>query len=48
MNAATKTMIQKWVALHNGDTEAAARWMRDTLRLCGIKQARAFIAEALA
>ena len=47
MNQATKTMIREWLALHNGDVEGLARWMRDSLRICGIKQARAMIVEAV-
>jgi hypothetical protein len=46
MSEATKTMIRKWVAMCHGDVELCARFMRDKLRLCGIKQARAWIQEA--
>ncbi len=48
MNDATKNMIREWMVMHHGDAEGLARWMRDSLRLCGIREARAFIAEAMA
>lgn len=48
MNEATKQMIRDFLSHHRGDVEATARWMRDTLRLAGIKTCRAWIAEALA
>lgn len=49
MDNATKEMIKGWIAIHGGDTEALARWMRDNLNLgCGIKACRAMIAEATA
>lgn len=47
MQTATKLMIREWVALHRGDTEAVARWMRDALRFCGLRDARRLVAEAM-
>jgi hypothetical protein len=32
MDAATKAMVQKWIAMHRGDKEAVARWMGNVLR----------------
>lgn len=48
MDTKTKQMVQGWLAMHNGDVEGLARWMRDSLRLGGIKTCRALIAEAVA
>ena len=48
MNAQTAKMIQGWLEMHQGDAEALARWMRDNLRVGGIRQCREFIREAQA
>lgn len=48
MSAQTKQMVLGWLAMHSGDVEGLARWMRDTLRLGSIRQCRALIAEAQA
>ncbi len=45
MDSKTKEMIRGWVAMHNGDIEAVARWMRSSFPI-GIRAARAMIAEA--
>lgn len=47
MNAATKKMILGWLAMHRGDEEGLARWMRGSLRM-GIRAARSAITEAKA
>ena len=46
MDEKTKAMIRDWLQMHGGDVESLARWMRDTLRMCGIKECRRLIAEA--
>ena len=48
MNDSVKAMIRKWLLNHNGDVEGTAKWMRDRMRIGGISQCRAFIAEATA
>lgn len=48
MNEKTAAMILGWLAMDNGDVEACAKWMRDSLRLAGIRQCREFIKEAQA
>lgn len=40
-------MILEWIDQHGGDRESVARYMRDTLRIGGIKACRALIAQAL-
>lgn len=47
MSAKTKAAVQGWLEMHGGDTESLARWMRDSLRVGGIKECRAMIAEAV-
>lgn len=46
MNEATKQMIRGWLELHRGDVESLARWMRDSLRIGGLRACRAAIMEA--
>lgn len=46
MNQATIDMICGWIVDAGGDREHVARWMRDTLRVGGIKACRALVAEA--
>lgn len=48
MDDKTKAMVREWVAMHRGDVEGLARWMRDSLRIGGIKECRALIAKATA
>jgi hypothetical protein len=48
MDAKTAEMVRGWVNLYKGDTERVARWMRDSLRLGGLKACRAIIDEAVA
>lgn len=45
MDSKTKQMILGWIAMHHGDEEQLARWMRDSLRI-GLKSARAAIRQA--
>jgi hypothetical protein len=47
MDQKTKQLVREWLGFHRGDTEALARWMRDTLRLGGIRECRALIREAV-
>lgn len=47
MDAKTREMVLGWLVMHRGDREQLARWMRDTLRIKGIRECRALIAEAL-
>lgn len=47
MDAKTAEMIRGWVNLYRGDTERVARWMRDSLRLGGLKACRMLIDEAV-
>lgn len=42
----TRAMVRRWIAQHRGDTEALARWMRDRLRIGGLRECRALIAAA--
>ena len=44
----SKAMIRRWVEDHGGDREAVARYLRDTLRVGGIRSCRAIVAEAMA
>jgi len=44
----TAEMVLGWIAKDGGDPERTARWMRDSLRLGGIKACRAMIWEAVA
>ena len=46
MDTKTKEMIREWLRLHNGDVEAVARWMRDSLRIGGLKSCRELVKEA--
>lgn len=48
MDAATRKMVREWVVLYRGNTEAVAKYMRDTLRIGGLKACRQLVAEALA
>lgn len=48
MDSKTVEMVKGWAAMHKGDVEGLARWMRDSLRLGSIKACRAIIREALA
>ena len=47
MDDKTRQMIRGWVAMHKGDTEAVARWMRDALRMSGLRECRALVAQAM-
>jgi len=47
MNAKTIEQIKTWVQMDGGDAEKTARWMARKLKIAGIKQCRAWIAEAL-
>jgi len=46
MNESTKQMLRDFLRKHNGNVEATARWMRDTLRLGGVKVCRQWLIEA--
>lgn len=46
MDKGTKEMILEWVAMHNGDTESVAEYMRDSLGIGGLISCRAIIKEA--
>ena len=48
MTEATAKMIRGWIRQHNGDTEAVARYMRDSLGVGGIKACRKLIQQARA
>lgn len=48
MDEATKQMVREWLEMHHGNVEGLARWMRDTLRLGGLKTCRQLIQEAVA
>lgn len=39
------TCIRKWLTEYHGDREALARWMRDTLRIGGLRACRGLIAQ---
>lgn len=41
-----REMIRRWVADH-GDRESVARYMRDSLRIGGIKVCRALVEDAM-
>lgn len=46
MDEKTKQAILGWLALHQGNVEQLARWMRDSLRVGGLRACRALIQEA--
>ena len=48
MSETTKNTVKSWMQMHNGDADALARWMSQTLRLGGMKACRKLIAEAMA
>ncbi|MGO8695969.1 MAG: hypothetical protein ACLQMF_20085 [Rectinemataceae bacterium] len=48
MSDGTKAMVRGWVAKDGGDSERTARWMSKSLRIGGVKECRALIAEAMA
>jgi hypothetical protein len=41
-------MLMPWLTMHQGGVEGLARWMRDRLRLRGIRDRRASINQAVA
>ena len=43
-----RAMIRCWYAQHGNDAESVARYMRDTLRIGGIKACRKLVSEAIA
>jgi hypothetical protein len=43
-----REMLMRWLAMHQGGVEGLARWMRDRLRLRGIRDRRASINQAVA
>lgn len=47
MNSQTAKMVRGWLEMHRGDVESLARWMRDSLRLGGLRECREMIAAAL-
>ena len=47
MSTQTAQMIQGWLEQHEGNAEAVARWMRDTLRIGSIRACRALVAQAV-
>lgn len=47
MDEKTKAMVRGWLEMHRGDREGLARWMRDSLRMFSIREARDLIAKAL-
>jgi hypothetical protein len=48
LDDSTKTLVIKWLKMHHGDKEGLAKWMRDSLNLCGIRECRKIIDEATA
>lgn len=46
MNEKTKKFVADLLASYGGDVEAAARFMRDSLNVGGLKACRELIAEA--
>lgn len=48
MNDQTRQFVRDLLQTHRGDAEAVARYMRDSLRIGGIKACRAIVAEAVA
>jgi hypothetical protein len=48
MNTKTREMVKGWLVTHNGDVEALARWMRDSLHIGGLRACRELITQALA
>lgn len=48
MDSKTREMVKGWLVSHNGNVEALARWMRDSLHIGGLKDCRALINEAIA
>lgn len=43
-----KRMVRRWVEDHGGDREAVARYLRDSLRVGGIRSCRAIVEAAMA
>lgn len=43
----SRVVLRKWLDEQGGDTERLARWMRDCLRIGGLRACRALIADAL-
>lgn len=43
MDAKTSEMVRGWLAQHRGDVEGLACWMRDSLRIGGLKRCREMI-----
>jgi hypothetical protein len=48
LTPAAVSMIVKWVEQHRGDVEGVARWMRDALRVGGIRECRQIVKLAIA
>lgn len=48
MNEQTKAAVKGWLQSYGGDVEACARFMRDSLKVGGLKVCRALIQEAVA
>ncbi len=46
MDSKAREMILGWLAMHRGDVEGLARWMRDSLRVGGLRQCREVIKQA--
>jgi hypothetical protein len=48
MTESSKALIRKWIEDWHGDREGVARYMRDSLRIGGIKACRELIEKAVA
>ncbi len=48
MMESSKALIRKWLEDWRGDAEGVARYMRDSLRIGGIKSCRELIRKAVA
>lgn len=46
LDARTAQQVRDWAALHHGNVEQLARWMRDSLRVGNLKACRALIEKA--
>lgn len=48
MDSKSKSLVLELLAARRGDVEAAARYLRDVLRIGGLKACRALVMEAQA
>ena len=47
MDDKTREMVRGWLTAAGGDRERTARWIAYSMNLCGIRQARLLVNEAM-